>query len=192
MPTLIDSSSGNCSQGSLKTYTLARSLNEKIKQFADGKTHQCPSVFVTIAPCLMDEGLKMRWRPILRRTWSKSSCVKDVNMNGKLRVGIFLFICRLDSHRHGLWGLFFFISSSFVPSRQSALESNPVLVRVKSKIPGAGLLTLSTIRLNFDLWMKIITSFACYVYSDVIPSERERGGEWSGGVIHGIDSARVK
>ena len=88
--------------------------------------------------------------------------------------------------------ILFFISSSFVPSRQSALESNPVLVRVKSKIPGAGLLTLSTIRLNFDLWMKSITSFACYVYSDVIPSERERGGEWSGGVIHGIDSARVK
>ena len=76
----------------------------------------------------------------------------------------------------------FFISSSFVPSRQSALESNPVLVRVKSKIPGAGLLTLSTIRLNFDLWMKIITSFACYVYSYVLTWYHLREKEEESGV----------
>ena len=91
-----------------------------------------------------------------------------------MRVFSFLFA---DSHINtgSEANSLFFISSSFVPSHPSALESNPFLVRVKSKIPGAGLLILSTIRLNVELWMKSITSFDCYVLSDVILSEsRER------------------
>ena len=100
----------------------------------------------------------------------KSSCVKDANMNGQqMRVFSFLFADSSINMGAEAYSLFF-ISSSFVPSRPSVLKSNPVLVRVKSKIPGAGLLTLSTIRLNVELWMKSITSFDCYVLSDAIPS----------------------